>query len=294
MAKRVVAMFALATVFLAAGSAHAQEFTRGVRASGMGRAYTGVASGASGIFFNPGGLASQMMYQIEGLYEYTPSGSVLNATIVDSKTNPDIAAGVSYSYFLGRDGADGTTGHDARLSLAIPVLPERISVGVGGRYLYISADDPDSGKALQIVNGFTLDVGAVFKAADSVKVGVAGKNLLDVCSKELQCSTVAPTTITGGVSFGDPSNFLLAADGGVDLTSDPDGVHPLFSVGGEYFAGGTVPLRLGYQRLGATGQNMITAGAGFRLKTAGMDASFRMDVDNPDLFFVNGSVSLFF
>ncbi len=294
MAKRVVAMFALAVVVLFAPAAFAQEFTHGVRATGMGMAYTGVGSGTSGLYFNPGGIASKMMYQIEGAYELNPAGSVLSASIVDSKTNPDVAAGLAYSYFFGRGDSDGVTGHDIRLSLAIPVLPERISVGVGGRYMIVKTKDPDTGKSLELINGFTLDAGALFRISDSVQLGVAGRNLLDLCSKDQQCSTVAPTTIMGGASFGNPSQFLLSADGGVDLTSDPNGAHPIFSVGAEYFAGAMVPIRLGYQRLAATGQNMLTAGLGVRMKTAGLDAGFRMDLNNPDQYFANGSVSLFF
>lgn len=292
MAKRVVSMFALAATLLLAHSAGAQEFTNGVRPNGMGNAYTGVASGTAGIFHNPGGIASQMMYQVEGLYGYTPSGSVLNATIVDSKTNPDVAAGVGYSYFFGRGDASDLQGHDIRLALALPVLPERISVGVGGRYLIVDSSDEEG--AIELVNGFTLDAGAVFRATDQLQFGVAGKNLIDVCEKDNLCSSVAPTTIAGGLSFGDDASFLVAADAGVDLTSDPDTAHPFFEVGAEYFAGGTVPLRLGYQRMQATSSNLITAGAGVRLKTAGLDASFRMDLDNPDFFFVNGSVSVYF
>jgi hypothetical protein len=39
---------------------------------------------------------------------------------------------------------------------------------------------------------------------------------------------------------------------------------------------------------------MITSGIGLRLQSAGLDAGFRMDLNDSDYFFVNGSVSLFF
>jgi hypothetical protein len=254
----------------------------------MGLAYTGVATGASALFHNPGGIASKMMYQMEGTYEYNPAGSVLNASIVDSKTNPDIAAGISYSYFFGRGDFSDASGHSARLGVALPVIPERISVGLGGRYMRVHVDE------LEVIHTVTVDAGALFRVTDMLQFGIAGQNLVDVCERQELCGSIAPTTISGGASFGDESQYLLSADAGIDLTSDPEGVQPFFEVGGEYFAGGTVPLRLGYQRLEATGRNMITGGIGVRMEAAGLDAGFRMDVGETEHFFANGSVSIYF
>src|SRR5690554_7620357 len=89
-AKPLVALSLITAGLFVTQSAFAQEFTRGARPAGMGQAYTGVAEGTSALYFNPGGVASRMMYQAEGLYEYTPTGSILNASIIDSKTNPDV------------------------------------------------------------------------------------------------------------------------------------------------------------------------------------------------------------
>ena len=288
MAKRVVWMFAVAAISLVGQQAHAQDFfTKGVRPTGMGMAFTGVATGTGGLFHNPAGIASRMMYAIDGTYEYTPNGSVLNAAVVDSKTNPDVSAGVAYSYFFGRDDFATSSGHSARLALAFPVLPERVSVGVGGRYLNTTVDE------VQVMNGVTIDAGALFQATDLIQVGLAGQNLIDLCD-DPSCHLVAPTLISGGAAVGDESTILVSADGGVDLTSDPEAVHPFFEAGAEYFAGGTVPLRLGFQHLGATSQQLITAGAGVRMQTAGVDFGFRMDLDEPQTFWANGSVSIYF
>lgn len=292
-AKPLVTLSVLIAGLLVAQTAFAQEFTKGARPAGMGQAYTGVAEGTSAMYFNPGGVASKMMYQAEGLYEYTPTGSVLNASIIDSKTNPDVAAGLAYSYHFGNGDHSGLSGHDVRLAIALPALPERISIGVGGRYMNVKEDIPDEG-TVEIINGFTLDAGALFRVSEMVQFGVAGKNLLNICNKDAACSTVAPTTVAGGLSIGDNRSFILAVDGGADLTSDPDSVHPFFQGGAEYFAGGVVPLRVGYQRLQFGERNMITAGLGLRLKTAGIDAGFRMDLSDNDYYFINTSVSLFF
>lgn len=292
-AKPLVALSLITAGLFVTQSAFAQEFTRGARPAGMGQAYTGVAEGTSALYFNPGGVASRMMYQAEGLYEYTPTGSILNASIIDSKTNPDVAAGVAYSYHFGRGDHSGLSGHDVRLAVAIPALPERISIGVGGRYMIVKSELPD-GETVELINGFTLDAGALFRASDLIQIGVAGRNLLNLCEKDALCSRVAPTTVAAGLSIADNQSFIVAIDGGADLTSDPDSVHPFFQGGVEYFAGGVVPLRLGYQRLQVDERNMFTAGLGLRLKSAGIDTGFRMDLSDTDYFFVNTSVSLFF
>jgi hypothetical protein len=293
--RRLFAVFAFALTMLVAAQAFGQLFTEGVRPSGMGMAYTGVASGASSIFHNPGGIASRMMYQVEGTYEYNPSGSVLNASVVDSKTNPDIAAGVAYSYFFGRGDLDTISGHDVHLGLALPVIPERISVGVGGRYLNVSVSPEDDDQDdFKLISGITLDAGVLFQVADRLRFGVAGQNLIDLCDEDMGCSNIAPTQIAGGASFGDESTFLLAVDGGLDLTSDPEGVQPFVGVGAEYFAANVAPIRVGYQRLQATERNVLTAGFGVRLDTAGLDFGFRIDPAESEHFFANGSFSVYF
>lgn len=291
--KSLLILVVLVLSSLLAGPALAQEFAQGSRPSGMGMAYTAVGEGTGGIYFNPAGIASSMMFQLDGTYEYTPSGSALSAAVIDSKTNPDVAAGVAYSYFFGRDDFDDLSGHDIHLAIALPVIHDQISVGVGGRYLIVQGEDFD-GESFDVMRGFTLNAGALFRAADMVEIGIAGRNLLNICKDNAVCGGIAPTNIAAGLSISDRETFVLAADGGIDLTSDPDKVQPFFQVGGEYFAGAKFPLRLGYQRLEATPRNMLTAGLGMRMKAAGLDAGFRMDLSQTDYFFVNGSFSLFF
>lgn len=263
----------------------AQIFTEGTRSAGMGEAYTAVATGSGGIYHNPAGIARSVMYALDGTFEYSPVGSILNASVVDSKTNPALAAGAGYSYFFGREEAEGVDGHDFRLALAIPVVPDRISLGVGGRYMILDAND------IEVLNGFTLDAGALVKVAEGLHVGVAGKNLVDQCDR-LGCETIAPTTITAGLSFGSEVGFLVAGDVGFNLTSDPDAVQPEYSVGLEYLAV-VVPLRAGFNRIEASDQSLLTFGAGWRSKAAGFDLGYQLDLaDTDDMYFL-GSFSIY-
>jgi len=275
--KATLAFFLALLSFQATASA--QIFTEGTRSSGMGEAYTAVATGAGGIYHNPAGIARSVMYSVDATFEFSPVGSILNAAVVDSKTNPSLAAGAGYSYFFGRDEADGFDGHDLRLALALPVVPNRISIGVGGRYVMLDADD------IEVLNGFTLDAGALVKVAEGLHIGVAGKNLVDQCDNEI-CEPVVPTTVNLGLSFGSDVGFLVAGDVGFDLTSDEDEIEPLFSVGVEYLAV-VIPLRAGFNRIEAIDQSLLIFGAGWRSKTAGFDVGYQLDLaDTDDMFFL--------
>lgn len=279
-----LASFSILAVLLASTPAMAVEFTDGVRSGGMGDAYVAVAEGTGGIYHNPAGIARAVMYALDATFEYGPAGSVLNASIMDSRTNPGIAAGVGYSYHIGRDEAEGIDGHDIRLALAVPVVPDRVSLGVGGRYLLIQ----DNG--VELMNGFTLDAGGIFKVTDGFHVGVVGKNLIDVCDKEA-CSAIAPLTVSGGLSFATSFGLTLAGDVGFDLSTKEDAALE-FAVGAEYLAV-MLPLRVGFERREAMDTSMLTFGAGWRSKAAGFDMAYQLDLANTERMIFMGSFAIY-
>jgi len=275
------------------------DFHSGARPSGMGDAFTAVASGVGTLYHNPAGVARAVMYALEGGFEYTPGGSLLNVAVVDSRTNPALAAGVAYSYFFGRGELRHFSHHDIRASIAVPVIPDRVSVGVGGRYLILNDSrievDPDDDDANQrLIQGFTLDIGAVFRVADILYLGFAGQNLIDPCSDEPACRGFAPTLLKGGVALGTETSFIVSGDVGVDLTSTDDATL-IVGVGGEYLLTNVAPLRLGYRYRAATGHNYLTFGGGWRSAAAGVDISYQHDLQRSDeVGYVSGSVSLYF
>lgn len=261
----------------------AQQLTKGSRAAGMGDANTAIAEGANSIHHNPAGIARSVMFVAEGTFEYNPTGSVLNAAISDSKTNPAIAAGFSYSHFFGRGDFDKISGHDFRLGLAVPVVPDRVALGVSGRYLMLNDDD------VEFLNGFTLDAGAIVKVTEGLHLGFAGQNLLDPCSLD-RCKSVAPTTITGGFGF-TADIFTFSGDVGADITSQDD-ASILFGAGLEILLD-TVPLRAGFERIDSTDTSNLTFGAGWRTSGAGFDVGYKLNLQNTDDMIFLGSFSIY-
>lgn len=272
-----------ATTMWVPSVAFAQDLTSGTRPAGMGEAYTALADGAAGIHHNPAGIARSVMYAIDATFEYNPTGSVLNASVSDSKTNPALGAGFSYSYFIGRDENEDLGGHDMRLGLAVPVVPDRVALGVSGRYLKFTDGD------VEAINGFTLDAGAIVKAAEGLHFGISGQNLIDPCTK-VGCELVAPTTITGGLAF-NTSILTVTGDVGVDVTSQDD-ASLLYGIGAEFLLQ-TVPLRAGFERVDSLDQSNLTFGAGWRTTAAGFDLGYKVDLQNTDNMVFIGSFSIY-
>lgn len=289
--KNIFAALFFAALLTAPAIAGAQTFHDGVRPSGMGEAYTAVAAGPSSIFNNPAGVARSVTYAVEAAYEYNPGGSVLNAGIVDSKTNPSIAAGVGYSLLLGRDELENVTGHDIRLALGIPVVPDRVSLGLGGRYIIMNetVGAGDDEQTLEIINGFTLDAGAIFRLSQQIHAGLAAKNLIPICEQPI-CEPTAPTVIEGGLGF-ETQGLTISTDVGLDIDRGSPAVD--IGVGAEYSIAGVVPIRAGYLRIGAEERNILSGGIGYRSASAGVDFGYQVDLSDTDYQLFMGSVSLY-
>lgn len=292
----VAHLIALGVVAVAT-PASAQEFSQGVRSAGMGEAFTSVATGTSAIFHNPAGAARVPMYSLDAGYEYTPEGNVLSASVLDSKTNSSIAAGIGYGHYFGR-GDNDIRGHDFRLALALPVVPDKISVGLGGRWLLIkdtetlpNAEGDPVPTDVQLMNGPTIDAGIMFRVSKAVHFGVAAQNLIDQC-KKAACRTLAPTLISGGGSLALEFGLLMSADAGVDLTT-ADKPAPDLGVGAEYVIAKMVPVRAGYQYRGGLEQHLLTLGLGWTSTSAGVDFGYQLDLEDTSKMFFMGSFSIY-
>ncbi len=282
--KRIAVLAVVALVIGAASTASAQDptnqdpadFIEGSRPTGLGGAFTSVGTGPVGLYHNPSGIALAKMYGLAANYEFTPTGHIINASVVDSKTNPNVAAGAGYSYIFGLEDAD-PQGHDIRLGLAVPILKNKISFGLGGRYLVL-----DSGNT-QVVNHFTLDAGIIVEPVDNFRIGVSGKNMIDVCDNPQRCGGIAPQMLAGGISYGDATNFMISGDVEADFTSEPDTVNMEYQFGGEVLAG-PVPIRAGYEHRTLTEAHNVSLGLGFKHSKFGVDVGGRMDVTDTSRF----------
>lgn len=274
------------------------QFYQGMRAAGAGGSHTAIASGTDALYYNPAGIARAPMYVLDGAFSFTPHGSIVGGGIADSKINQQIAGAVSYNYFFGQGEHKDLSGHDARLGLAIPVVPERVAIGIGVRYLHFTdkslpvIEDEDNSQVF--LAGFTGDVGVTVRAHELVHLGLVGQNLLDHCSDDDGCRGTTPTRINVGLGIGQETSFMASGRVALDLTSGPE---PLldFGVGAEYLVAHMIPLRVGFERRAFLDRNLITAGAGWRSEQAGVDFTYRHDLNQGDRFgYLSAGFSVYF
>lgn len=256
-----------------AAAAQAQGITEGTRPMGMGGAFTANASGNGALYHNPAGVASLVQYSIEGSYTTVPELQAFNGSVVDSKLNTRLAAGAAYSYELHTGDSSKLSGHDIRGVLASQVLPRRLVLGLGGRYMTFKDGDE------ALFDGFTLDAGAILRLTEGFYMGVAGNNLLDVCADEDGCATsVAPRTLRGGLSFGSPIGLQLSADMWADL-SDEEQARLRYAGGIELLLEQFLALRAGYRFLQQEKDHVISGGGGLKSEQVGLDVAYQYQLE---------------
>ncbi len=267
-------LLAFAAVALAPVAAGAQGRTEGARPLGMGSAFTANASGNGAIYHNPAGVASIFIYSLEGSYFLSPGFNTLNTSVVDSKLNTKLAAGAAYSFDFSSDNAK-VKAHDARLALASQLIPDRMILGVGGRYLFATQAKEE------ILNSFTLDVGTVVRIADGFFVGVSGNNLIDPCKdRGAECpASAGPRSLSSGLSLGSSAGFQLSADLRTDFSTkeERDEVGFVYAAGVEVLAAQILALRAGYQFHDLDQEHVMAAGGGLKTEAIGLDVGFQFN-----------------
>ncbi len=215
--------------------------------------------GSSAVIYNPAGLSRALFYSAEAQYFRAQPDKVnlAGVTIVDSRTQPQLAVGIAYGYQFTDKTADiQHNGQDVKLAMAHAVVPERFHIGFGFRYIAVNRTYGDEETVdadamamtdmateirpeLEALEGFTVDAGLLFSASRSVHIGLVGHNLIDVDDDQL------PVQAGGGLAYtGSP--VVLAVDGLADFSRHPDGPKPIISTGMEVLIGQLVPFRLGY------------------------------------------------
>lgn len=269
--KRLVGGLGLAVILnvVLVTSAVSQEVEMtGVRAMGMGEAFTGGPSGAGSFFYNPAGISTLMMYSIESSYVYDQGTgrNIIHASIVDGKSNPHLGGGVAYNYSTTPDDANlpDYTGHDFFGALAAPIVPGIVVLGAQIHYLtYEQLGD-------KIASGITMDAGVYIGMGDSISFGAAGRNLISVDGANL------PRETRFGLAY---RSQLIHLGFDTLLEFTPEGTVPSYMVGFEIMAIGSLPLRVGYKRAGNEDHNIITGGVGWRSEMVGVDALYYQNVN---------------
>lgn len=279
----------LGLLSLASGRAHAQsEAIPGVealppetppredtyetpRSIGMGLGARAGASGTTALALNAANMPLVPVYHVESVFGYLARENAFSAggAIIDSVTSK-IAAGVAFRGVFGGGDRD-FSGWDGRLSLGAR-LADFLALGVSARYLSLTADKKTSdGQAIgDQVKGFTVDASMRFTLTEGLHIAALAYNLVD------RGSALTPRRVGGGAAYRYLDVFEVGFDAIVDLSSFD---HATVQMGGgvEYIAGGSAPLRAGFQYDTGRKMSSFTAALGYLHPKFGMDLALRQD-----------------
>lgn len=252
-------------------AASAQNEMTGIRAMGMGEAFTAYAAGDGALYHNPAGISSLMMYSIEAAYAHdTATGiNTLHASVTDGKSNPRLGGGVGYTYSTSTREAviPSFTGHDLYGALAFPAVPQLLLIGAGIHYMdYARQGDT-------YAQGITLDAGLLLALGQSFSIGAATRNILEVENSGRSL------TQSFGVSY-HAYGFQIGLDTVLDFGGEDLAVG--WAAGSELLIANMVPIRVGYNRDGLADTHFISAGAGYRSELVGGDILFRQELGVDD------------
>lgn len=246
------------------------------RGLAMGTGARASAASTSSHAYNSAAMPLNRQYHIEALVGYSPSAQQwwLGSAIVDSVTNK-LAMGLSFRGLLGSED-DSYSGIDGRASIALP-LADFLALGVGARYISIHSDQqgPEGEDGPTLAQGFTLDASVLIEPTTGFRIAAFGQNLLDVDS------AMAPTLLGGGASYQIGDVLTLGADVLVDMTTF-DSAMIIAGGGVEWLAGGTFPVRAGYQYDQGRDSHLVTGGLGYVDQKFGVDLSIAQGVSGSD------------
>lgn len=203
-------LIALALVFGVPSPAVAQaEAPVGVRAAGMGGAFTAVADDASAAFWNPGGLASGAFFSL-----------VLDRNSMDDRSATLIALGtppLALSYYRTAtgdqpNGRNTLVAHHAGVSV-VQSLADRMAVGAT---LKLVRGDASAGQGRVFsANKFDADFGVMTKG-DLGRLGLSVRNLLQPEFRTAEGAVRLERRVRAGMALNLRQNTTIAAD--IDLT----------------------------------------------------------------------------
>ena len=206
-------IWSLLTLLILPVQAFAQaEAPVGVRAAGMGGAFTAVADDGSAAFWNPAGFASGAIVSL-----------VVDANLLDRRSGGLVALGtppLGLSYYrtaiaAEKNGRNTLVAHHAGVSLVQSIGGGGLAVGTTLKFVHGIASSPE-GSAASSSNTFDADVG-VMTTGSFGKLGLSIRNLLQPEFKTPGGAIRLDRRVRAGVSINAGQETTVAAD--LDLTT---------------------------------------------------------------------------
>lgn len=267
-------------------SAQVLEEPAYARTLAMGGAQRALGTSNETLYFNPAGMALRKRYEAEGQYLHGDGGSEAtngaNVSIVDSNTGP-VAGGLAYTYVGG--GPQDASLHRVQLGFAVPIS-ESLAIGISGRHIFGHFTSAGAGRTSPSL--WSGDLGLLARVSDHFQVGVSSRNLLRDERTELTRRDVG-----AGLAYID-EGLALTAETDWDLEDKSRAT--AYRIGGEYVAGGSFPLRLGYAHQPFPGgdESVLSGGAGIIIGGGGLNVGYAQSLSRDGAWKLSASVAMTF
>jgi hypothetical protein len=264
------------------------------RGLGMGDAQNALGSSTTALYNNPANLALTRAYHFEALAAWGPEGArqSYGGSVADSMTNR-LAGGFGGGYSLMDATGVKRQWLDARVSLAYPIVLEKLFIGGTVRFLRVTQDvaagpfgpskASDGAEGAAVFQGFLFDAGVTVSPVPELKIGAVGHNL------NYSNTGFAPLVFGGGVGVQIGQVFAAEADVLCDANTwlSP---RPRVMGGAEVFLFHRLALRAGYRFDEGQRAHSVAFGAGWVDKKFSVEIGFRRDVasDSPITMFGTG------
>lgn len=295
-----VAVLVTGMLAVAGASASAQTTTStfapgdpGVRATGLGGAYSAVGGEPIALYWNPATLFFQTQRSVEasyadlyglGLARRTFLTLGLKTVIDELRTDGDRVvverddrSGAAYAFGLQSLFLDLDENGYSELSVGAAAAwgyGDRLAVGLSLQGLFVTSDLPDVS-----ANGYNLGIGVAYRHAEHARIGISAPHLLSRVFWKFDSTERLPFGVIVGWTREVGSTVVLAAD--LEWREESTGIHRA-AAGAEWWViRERLAVRAGYRHLagGIDDVNEPSFGAAFRVSLLRFDYAFRMEPD---------------
>jgi hypothetical protein len=280
----------LALALAAPARAQSREDGAPAESLGSGDAVRASTWGPAAIYANPAGLMRVPVLVVEAAYSYLEGKDGHNAgvSLVDAKTNENVALGVGYSFFTTKPDDRDRDGHQVRIALATGYRSDDLALyaGAGARWLGLTLGKEDTQEGVtetDDIDTWTADIGLLLELDHRIRFAVVGQNLVATGTRE------APRLLGFGLSF--VFDMLdVGANLDLDLSDDAERTVATWGFGADFGVLDAVHLRAGFVRDEAYDAERLTFGLGWSNQTVSVDAGYATSLAEPTAMTISVSV----
>lgn len=287
---RKILLFLFMMIFIAMISSSAMcadimQIGAGARSISLGRAYVGELGDSNSMMLNPAGMNKIATFELSSMYANFASD--VSYTVINAALPTEFGViGIGYTGSsvadlmittmeeTGRIGSIGSFNYGSNVMyVSYAGQPtENLSLGINGKYYSKGASQISGGTG----TGMSVDLGAVYKVNDNLRLGLSGQNLFNTGIKwENGVNESIPYDLRAGMVLTPNDKLTVMID-----AEKQQGSQVLFKAGSEFNIWKNLWVRGGAEQMSqGEGQSYInyTGGVGLKIGELKIDYAYYRD-----------------